>query len=661
MSEENPQASIQARIAALNLSHLGRAPTRTATVIEEDTSERPKFDQRSNSINVAPTLGLHSISRDGIGNEPSGSKRNGVLPPPTIVRTGQAVPRPPRPTPPPRLPPRTPSSQPSPSLPPRRPSGNLARRDSTESIASTISNISSISGLSSGTARTSTSRTPSVSGDRMMPPVYDPSSLPFQPPKHPTREADKKRMPLKGAKSTPSVTTLEVSPLPPTPTPSLPPRRPARQSSGPARRLPPEQPPAMPAKSALSYGMNDPERDSTNGVDTKVSNPPVSSASAGTPPPVPIGTRPDLSKLQASKPKPQAIAPTSCMLCRDFSGPDTHAARFPRESVPSLDWLATQLVAPFSSLTDRARAIFTWLHHNISYDVDAFFNNAVQPSTPASTLSTGLAVCEGYAGLFTALATTAGLESVVIGGHGKGFGFSTMAPGTPIPPETSNHAWNVVKIDNGEWKLIDCCWGAGNIKGPGQPYNKDFTPSHFTMSNNDFGLRHFPTNNSQFFRTDGRRLTWEDYITGDRGPEKVHIYNMTASEGLSDTKFLPQHLKIPVAPSKHNGPTVRFQFERVCEHWDPIRHGPGKPYIYILGIHGVDGRADDYVPFETNGFCWWADVPPQKLGAPGQKITIFTVATIGGGSGRGLSLDEYRLSKGRKAWSGDGVAAWELI
>lgn len=111
-----------------------------------------------------------------------------------------------------------------------------------------------------------------------------------------------------------------------------------------------------------------------------------------------------------------------CMECRDFSGPDNHAARFPRQSIPSTDvnWLGHQLCNQFSSPTDKARAIFTWLHHNIEYDVVAFFNNNVQPSTPKSTFATGLAVCEGYAALFTALATAAGLESVVVGGHGKG-------------------------------------------------------------------------------------------------------------------------------------------------------------------------------------------------------------------------------------------------
>ena len=88
--------------------------------------------------------------------------------------------------------------------------------------------------------------------------------------------------------------------------------------------------------------------------------------------------------------------------------------------MPSLDWLAGQLTDPFPSLTDKARAIFTWLHHNIDYNVEAFFNNNVRSSTPASTLDSGLAVCEGYAALFTAIATKAGLQSVVVSGYGKG-------------------------------------------------------------------------------------------------------------------------------------------------------------------------------------------------------------------------------------------------
>lgn len=274
----------------------------------------------------------------------------------------------------------------------------------------------------------------------------------------------------------------------------------------------------------------------------------------------------------------------------------------------------------------------------------------------------GLAVCEGYAGLFTAIATMASLESVVVGGHGKGYGFSALPAGAPLPAEYSTHAWNAVKIDNGEWKLIDCCWGAGNVNGKGQPYNKHFSPQCFTMSNDEFGLRHFPANKSQFFRSDGGRVSWEEYIIGDTGGALLQVYSGVAEkEGISETTFLPKYLQVPVRSSAHAGPTVRFQFSRVCEHWDPVRNGAGKPYVFILAIHGIDGREDDFVPFETNGIFWWADVVPQKLGAPGQRVSAYTVETLNGQSGRGLSVEEYRMKKGRVGMGFGGLAMWELV
>ncbi len=696
MAEQSQTNSIQARIAALNIGQVGRAPI-TAYASKDDippeyTSARPQIEQRSQSISIPQTSASNGLSSNGfgnIGNEPNGPRRNGVLPPPTnIIRTGQMVSQPakPAPAPPPRLPVRKMSTQASPALPPRRPSENLqlSRKASTESISSTYSNVSSMSALSSGTAKTVHSRAPSMDGSRVKAPVFDPSSLPPLPPKRTKEDVEKRyqdiekskafpgykdveraRMPSVGAKSSASIATVEIKP--PQTTPSLPPRRSTRLVSGTTTtRTSPERPPPMPARSALSYGMNKPQAPApANGANGKAPSP--APPTLGAPPPVPLTSRPNITKLHATKPKPHPhpqIPPSasSCLLCRDFSAADAHAAKFPRESVPSLDWIATQLITPFSSPTDQARAIFTWLHHNISYDVEAFFNNRVQPSTPASTLMSGLAVCEGYAGLFTAIATTAGLESVVVGGHGKGFGFSTLPPDAPIPAEYSTHAWNAVKIDNGEWKLTDCCWGAGNVNGKGQPYNKHFSPRFFTMSNDEFGLRHFPTNKLQFFRSDGGRPSWEEYIIGDTGGALLQVYSGVAEEeGVSETSFLPRYLKLPVRPSAHSGPTVRFQFSRICEHWDPVRNGAGKPYVFILAIHGIDGREDDFVPFETNGIFWWADVVPQKLGAPGQKVSAYTVDTLNGQSGRGLSVEEYRMKKGRVGMSFGGLAMWELV
>jgi transglutaminase-like putative cysteine protease len=119
----------------------------------------------------------------------------------------------------------------------------------------------------------------------------------------------------------------------------------------------------------------------------------------------------------------------SCLHCRDFSAADAHAALFLRANysgVPDpLTQLVADLTAPFdASLTDKACVIFTWMHHNISYDAYVFHTHTIKPGqTAETTLASGLAVCSGYAGLYAALMTKAGLECVVVYGHGKGYGF----------------------------------------------------------------------------------------------------------------------------------------------------------------------------------------------------------------------------------------------
>lgn len=173
----------------------------------------------------------------------------------------------------------------------------------------------------------------------------------------------------------------------------------------------------------------------------------------GVSPPIKMSSKPSARDVEAVQARP---ARSGCLKCRDFSGPDTVAAQYPRESLPRshdlTGYLADVLCMPFSSATDKARAIFTWLHHNIAYDVDAFFGNRVKHVEPKDTVTTGLAVCGGYAGLFTAIALKAGMEAIVVTGHGKGFGHTALKPGErPPPPDPSGHAWNAVRIDGGEW------------------------------------------------------------------------------------------------------------------------------------------------------------------------------------------------------------------
>lgn len=386
--------------------------------------------------------------------------------------------------------------------------------------------------------------------------------------------------------------------------------------------------------------------------------------SNGLPPPIPLSSKPSRSQIQAVESRPAAAPPppsSGCLLCRDFSGPDAVAAKYPRQSLPQTHditgYLADVLCGPFQSATDKARAIFTWLHHNIAYDTVAFFAKTVNyGAKPHDTISTGLGVCGGYAGVFTAVALKAGLEAVMVSGHGKGFGYSPLKPGDPIPPcEPTGHAWNAVRIDGGEWKLLDSCWGAGHLDG--RSYKQKFTPSYFTVPNDEFGIDHFPRDNSHFYRPDGKIPTWEEYMVGPAGAEMVQVYGAAPDHGLAQTSFTPAKKHIPV----NSGETIRFQFSKICEHWDHEKNGQGKPYCMILKINGVDGRKEDYVAFENNDFWWWADVPARDLGAPGQRVSCFAVTTVSGKDARGMTRQEYLSKKGRCGMGFGGICVWDLV
>jgi hypothetical protein len=270
-------------------------------------------------------------------------------------------------------------------------------------------------------------------------------------------------------------------------------------------------------------------------------------------------------------------------------------------------------------------------------------------------------VCEGYASLFAALALKAGLEAVVVGGHGKGYGYSPIKPGDALPEfKPSGHAWNAVRIDNGEWKLIDPCWGAGHVTC-GQTYEKSFTPAMFTMDNNEFGKRHYPSDNRYFFRTDGREtMPWEEYWLDDVG-ERLTVYSCAHPDhGLGERSFQPSEKYIKVYDPQGE-PVIRFQFATVCPHWDHARHGKGAPYAMVLHIGGTDGRKTDKIAFQTDQKLWWVDVNRHDLGAPGQKVSVYAVTSIDNRDGRGVSVADYKAKKGKVAMGFAGIAMWELI
>lgn len=157
--------------------------------------------------------------------------------------------------------------------------------------------------------------------------------------------------------------------------------------------------------------------------------------------------------------------------------------------------------------------------------------------------------------------------------------------------------------------------------------------------------------------------------------ERTQWFSNAIQEGLNEWCSSPAEKKIPV----YSGEVVRFQFAKVCEHWTSERHGLGKPRLLMVQIHGVDGRKDDLVPCESDGFWWWCDIPARcvfhvaiqflstdlqyyrDLGSPGQKVTLIALKTLGEQDGRGITKSEFLSKKGRCGMSWDIYAQWELV
>ncbi|KAK3306577.1 uncharacterized protein B0T15DRAFT_145673 [Chaetomium strumarium] len=592
------------------------------------------------------------------------------LPPPLPRRTtGQdngghtSAPSPGRPLPPP-LPARSSPQATPPKLPTRRPSAQTlsVRRNSN---ASDVSLLSTVSSLSLNHSKSATSNgPPEGQTPRRLPPPLEQAKLPPLPPTRRELEAKAREAAEKEAASnTPSLPPRRVAEPP---RPSLPPRVPSRPNNNSPALAPSEEPsPALPSrrlpppprafKSALECGFN-------SGAG-KPSPPPA-------PPPIPLSSRPTVAEIDAVATRVSSISLHSsspgqggaCLTCRDFSGPDTVASQHPTSTLPRhsdpIGYLAHVLCSPFPSPTDKARAIFTWCHHNIAYDVHGFFNNCIpRGQTPAETIFSGKAVCEGYARVYEAIATRAGLSCVVVTGHGKGYGFHPLKPGERPPPrKPDGHAWNAVRIDGGAWKLVDACWGAGALCNGA--YKQRFAPECFTMSNKRFGQRHYPADDRHWYL--GRLPpSWEEYIVGPApGDEPAEWMGDATREGLDESNFAPAQKRISVYGGQG---TVRFQFAKVCEHWTPERNGMGKQMLFGLKIGGVDGRKEDIIPLESDGFWWYLDVNARELGAPGQDVLLVGFETIDGQSARGLTKAEWLRRKGRCGYSYCFLVRWELV
>lgn len=155
----------------------------------------------------------------------------------------------------------------------------------------------------------------------------------------------------------------------------------------------------------------------------------------------------------------------------------------------SVQELANILSGYATTEEEKARIIYTWITHNISYDVVALqnlFDRNIYPDVKVETvLNTRSTICSGYANLYQQLAQYMGLKSVIVVGYAKGIDYAVGND------NQVNHAWNAVKIDD-DWYLIDTTWGSGTVND--NVFNAKFNPYYFATKPQEFIYSHFPEN-----------------------------------------------------------------------------------------------------------------------------------------------------------------------
>lgn len=129
----------------------------------------------------------------------------------------------------------------------------------------------------------------------------------------------------------------------------------------------------------------------------------------------------------------------------------------------------------FDTDTEKVRAFYIWITHNIAYDLETYYTlraprinlritsdrysynieDYQREQMAKKVFTERKAMCLGYSTLFTELCLKSGIEVRMIKGIVK-----TTFNDIDNLQLTKNHSWNAVKI-NEQWKLIDVTFSSG--------------------------------------------------------------------------------------------------------------------------------------------------------------------------------------------------------
>jgi hypothetical protein len=250
---------------------------------------------------------------------------------------------------------------------------------------------------------------------------------------------------------------------------------------------------------------------------------------------------------------------------------DQYAQHLPESQAINLEKLTASLAAQARTDDDKARLIFSWLAHHVAYDVAYLRGDTTHLYTPEAVLQSRKAICQGYADLFTEMATRMKLEALTVVGHA----YDWLTTGNKLD-NTNEHAWNVYRIA-GNWHWADATWGAGNTGWDTNEFEAKFDDYWFDTppaqavfthlpSQADWQLLPMPITAADFQRWPYIEPAWFKLVGGASlirafGSTKIALKNLpTLTIDASKTSCPVQIVQAPIQSTLIAGQPVKFIF-----------------------------------------------------------------------------------------------------
>jgi hypothetical protein len=186
----------------------------------------------------------------------------------------------------------------------------------------------------------------------------------------------------------------------------------------------------------------------------------------------------------------------------DFSRIDKQSETVPTR-LKTAPEIAAYLTRNLTSPTEKVRAIYIWIAHNIRYDVEKMKLNETY-NNPQELVDYALAsragVCANYTALFNACCFSVGVQSYVVEGYVRQNGKIILI----------GHSWNAVKIDNRFYE-IDVTWAAGYVDN--NKFTQKFEDKYFMVLPVEFIKTHMPID--PVWQFSFNPITYKDFETSN--------------------------------------------------------------------------------------------------------------------------------------------------